>query len=103
MLVSSVVVVKLRMIAASAATATPTIAIQAIGLKACAFCSQHCLYFLPLPHGQGSFRPTLPALATVTTSSPAFKAQRDEPVYCREGEDRTASSRLHERVSRNSA
>jgi hypothetical protein len=45
---------------------------------------------LPLPHGQGSLRPTLPALATSTTSSPASKAQREEPVYCREGEGRTA-------------
>ena len=63
------VVVKLRTSAASAATANPMIAIQAVGLNACVVRSQHCLYFFPLPHGQGSFRPTLPARATVTTSS----------------------------------
>ena len=59
---------KLKMHAARAATANATIAIQAVELIACVLRWQHCLYFLPLPHGQGSFRPTFPALATSTTS-----------------------------------
>ena len=28
---------------------------------------QHCLYFLPLPHGQGSLRPTFGSLRMVST------------------------------------
>ena len=43
---------KLKTSTASAAAATPTMASQAVGLSRRSLRSQHCLYFLPLPHGQ---------------------------------------------------
>jgi hypothetical protein len=36
---------------------------------------QQCLYFLPLPHGQGSLRPTLAKLAVAPVSNPAIVAR----------------------------
>ena len=35
---------------------------------ACAYLPQHFLYFFPLPHGQGSFRPTATALSILNRS-----------------------------------
>ena len=35
---------------------------------------QHCLYFLPLPHGHGSLRPTFGVVLTTVTLSPRLFA-----------------------------
>ena len=56
---------KLKTSTASTAAAAPTMASHAVGLSRCSLRSQHCLYFLPLPHGQSWFRPTLETRAMV--------------------------------------
>lgn len=49
------------MIPASTTAATRT-STRRDGVEPAALDAQHCLYFLPLPHGQGSFRPILAIL-----------------------------------------
>ena len=56
---------KLKTSATSTAAAMPAMASHAAGLNRLSLRSQHCLYFLPLPHGQGAFRPTLETRAIV--------------------------------------
>ena len=60
---------KLKTSTASTTAAAPTMASQAVGLNRRSLRSQHALYFLPLPHGHGWFRPTLETRAILRIPS----------------------------------
>ena len=56
---------KVKTSTASNTAVAPTMASQAVELNWRSLRSQHALYFLPLPHGQSWFRPTLETRAIV--------------------------------------